>query len=289
MRRRLSLLALVALVSLVALAASTAPSRAAEPVDEATESTPFDVPAFLRRYSERYPGVHLNLLEATSDVQAEELLRVRLGNKASKAASRVAAEGVVGVYVAADGKAGALVELNCETDFVAKNDDFLAFAQSLAEQAVRAKPADAAALAALEGVEARRQGLVHRLHPPRIVPQPAGIDRRHRVAAQGREGSEIHRSRRPHFEGQCGMDSSSHRRFQRWWQAAHPAQVGGVRLAVDRRRLAIHQQPPRRMLSRHGTDRVDRFGVQRLGRVETIKAATAHGDDLIDQNIAYRA
>ena len=104
------------------------------------------------------------LAEADGDIKkAEELLRIKSGAKASKAAGRVAAEGVVGVYVAADGKTGALVELNCETDFVAKNDDFLAFAQSLAEQAANAKPADAAALAALEGVEARRQGLVQKI------------------------------------------------------------------------------------------------------------------------------
>ena len=104
------------------------------------------------------------LAEAGGDLKkAEELLRIKSGAKASKAAGRVAAEGVVGVYVAPDGKSGALVELNCETDFVAKNEDFLAFAQSLAEQASTAKPADAAALAALEGVEARRQGLVQKI------------------------------------------------------------------------------------------------------------------------------
>ena len=69
------------------------------------------------------------LSEAGGDLKkAEELLRIKSGAKASKAAGRVAAEGVVGVYVAPDGKSGALVELNCETDFVAKNDDFLAFA-----------------------------------------------------------------------------------------------------------------------------------------------------------------
>jgi elongation factor Ts len=65
------------------------------------------------------------LTEADGDLaKAEELLRVKLGNKASKAASRVTAEGVVASFVG--GNAGALVELNCETDFVAKNDDFLA-------------------------------------------------------------------------------------------------------------------------------------------------------------------
>jgi hypothetical protein len=67
------------------------------------------------------------LSEAAGDMaKAEEILRVKLGNKASKAAARVTAEGIVGVYISADAKLGAMVEVNCETDFVAKNDDFLA-------------------------------------------------------------------------------------------------------------------------------------------------------------------
>ena len=74
------------------------------------------------------------LSEAGGDMaKAEEILRVKLGNKASKAASRVAAEGIVGIHIAADAKLGAIVEVNCETDFVAKNDDFLAFTKALAE------------------------------------------------------------------------------------------------------------------------------------------------------------
>lgn len=59
---------------------------------------------------------------------AEDLLRVKSGAKANKAAGRIAAEGVVGAYLSADGKCASLVELNCETDFVAKNVDFLEFA-----------------------------------------------------------------------------------------------------------------------------------------------------------------
>ena len=74
------------------------------------------------------------LAEANGDInKAEELLRVKSGAKANKAASRVAAEGVIGSYLSADAKLGALVELNSETDFVAKNEEFMAFAQSLAE------------------------------------------------------------------------------------------------------------------------------------------------------------
>src|SRR3984885_6268537 len=88
------------------------------------------------------------LTEADGDMaRAEELLRVKLGNKASKAASRVTAEGVVASFIG--GNAGSLVELNCETDFVSKNDDFLAFSKKVAELVAKQNPADVAALAAL--------------------------------------------------------------------------------------------------------------------------------------------
>jgi elongation factor Ts len=88
------------------------------------------------------------LTEAEGDMErAEELLRVKLGNKASKAASRVTAEGIVTSHIA-DG-VGVLVEMNCETDFVAKNDDFLAFGKAVAELIARHHPADVAALSAL--------------------------------------------------------------------------------------------------------------------------------------------
>src|SRR5262245_1776938 len=94
------------------------------------------------------------LAEAGGDLKkAEELLRIKSGAKAGKAAGRVAAEGVIGAYLSQDAKLGALVELNCETDFVAKNAEFIAFAQSLAELAATKNPSDAAALSALPGVE----------------------------------------------------------------------------------------------------------------------------------------
>ena len=103
------------------------------------------------------------LAEAGGDLRkAEELLRVKSGAKASKAASRIAAEGVVGTYVSPDGKVGALVELNCETDFVAKNDEFLAFARSLAETAATQNPKDLAQLASGK-VEERRQALIQKI------------------------------------------------------------------------------------------------------------------------------
>ena len=108
------------------------------------------------------------LTEADGDLErAEEILRVKLGNKAGKASSRVAAEGVVAVSVSPDGRLGAIVEVNSETDFVAKNDDFLAFARNLAELVARANPVDVAALAAapLGGatVEETRKALVGKI------------------------------------------------------------------------------------------------------------------------------
>ena len=88
------------------------------------------------------------LTEAEGDmVKAEELLRVKLGSKAGKAASRITAEGVV-VY-AADAGVGALLEVNCETDFVTKNDSFLGLANAAAALIVKHNPADVAALGAL--------------------------------------------------------------------------------------------------------------------------------------------
>jgi elongation factor Ts len=109
------------------------------------------------------------LTEAGGDLaKAEELLRIRSGAKASKAAGRIAAEGVIGVAVAADAKTAAMVEVNCETDFVAKNDDFRAFAGELAELVLREDARDVDALAARtlasgETVEARRAALVQKI------------------------------------------------------------------------------------------------------------------------------
>ena len=90
------------------------------------------------------------LSEADGDMdRAEEILRVRFGNKASKAAGRVAAEGTVGVSISADGKTGAMIEVNSETDFCAKNDDFLAYVRELAVVVEKSNPADIDAVAAL--------------------------------------------------------------------------------------------------------------------------------------------
>lgn len=108
------------------------------------------------------------LTEAEGDMtRAEEILRVRFGNKASKAAGRVAAEGTVGIHIAAGGKVGTLIEVNSETDFCAKNEEFLKFVSELAQVVNENNPADIEAVAGLpmrgETAEAVRAQLVGKI------------------------------------------------------------------------------------------------------------------------------
>lgn len=129
------------------------------------------------------------LSEAGGDLaKAEEILRVKLGNKASKAATRVAAEGVVAVNIA--GKVGAIVEVNSETDFVAKNEDFLKFAKDLGAIVGTSNPADVAALAVLPlgggTVETTRTALVGK------IGENMAIRRFARIEAQGTLASYVH-------------------------------------------------------------------------------------------------
>ncbi len=131
------------------------------------------------------------LTEAAGDMsKAEEILRVKLGNKATKAASRVAAEGVVATHVSADGKLGAILEINCETDFVAKNADFLAFSSAAAALVANKNPADVAALSALDlngaSVEEARKTLVGK------IGENVSLRRFVRVPARGKLATYIH-------------------------------------------------------------------------------------------------
>ena len=131
------------------------------------------------------------LAEAGGDMgKAEEILRVKLGNKATKAAARIAAEGVVAIHVAGDGKLGSIFEINSETDFVAKNDDFIKLAADCARLVAEKAPADVAALSALplgEGtVESTRTALVGK------IGENMSIRRFVRVEAKGRLNSYIH-------------------------------------------------------------------------------------------------
>ena len=108
------------------------------------------------------------LVAADGDfAKAEEILRVKLGNKASKASSRIAAEGIVAVYLSEDRKVGAMFEVNSETDFVAKNPEFIAMANAGAKLVAEKCPADVAALSAMtvdgKTLEETRTGLVGKI------------------------------------------------------------------------------------------------------------------------------
>lgn len=154
------------------------------------------------------------LTEADGDlVKAEEILRVKLGSKASKASSRVTAEGVVASFI--NGNVGALVEVNCETDFVTKNDEFLAFADAIAKAIATANPADLEALAAtkLESgltVEATRTELVGR------IGENMSIRRFQRIDSPAKVTSYLHGTRigvLVEFDGaneQVGKDVAMH-------------------------------------------------------------------------------
>ena len=135
------------------------------------------------------------LTETAGDMKAaEDLLRIKSGAKASKAAGRIAAEGMVGAYIAADGRSGALVEVNCETDFVARNEDFINFARNLAQLVTTQNLTDTDALAAAtlangENVEEFRKALVMKLG------ENISVRRCVRYATQGRLASYLHGSR----------------------------------------------------------------------------------------------
>jgi elongation factor Ts len=131
------------------------------------------------------------LAESGGDLRkAEELLRIKSGAKASKAASRLAAEGVIGAWLSADAKVAALVELNSETDFVAKNEDFIAFAKSLAEIVATRNPKDVEELGSLDlmgvKIEAKRQALVQK------IGENISIRRFKRMQAKGKLALYLH-------------------------------------------------------------------------------------------------
>ena len=129
------------------------------------------------------------LEEAGGDMQkAEELLRIKSGAKANKAASRVAADGAIGTYL--EGNVGALVEVNAETDFVAKNPDFIEFTRNVAQLVAKQKPANVEALSNLkigaETVEAARQKLVQK------IGENITVRRFERVEAKGKLLDYVH-------------------------------------------------------------------------------------------------
>jgi len=135
------------------------------------------------------------LTEANGNLKkAEEILRIKSGAKASKVASRVAAEGTIALHVAQDNTCGAMVEVNCETDFVAKDEGFVQFARAVAQVAAKNAIADidvlaTASLPSGESIDAARQALIGRLG------ENITLRRLARVQAQGRLGSYLHGAR----------------------------------------------------------------------------------------------
>lgn len=184
------------------------------------------------------------LTEAEGDMtRAEEILRVRFGNKASKAAGRVAAEGTVGISVSADGKTGAIIEVNSETDFCAKNDDFLKFVRELAEVVAANDPADIAAVAALKvgdsTVEEVRTNLIGKIGE-NITPR-----RFLRINAQGKLASYVHGSKIGVLVDVVGGDEALGKDIAMHIAAAKPKSLDASGVAPElieaERRVAIEK------------------------------------------------
>jgi elongation factor Ts len=206
------------------------------------------------------------LTEAEGDMtRAEEILRVRFGNRASKAAGRVAAEGTVGVSISADGKSGAMIEVNSETDFCAKNEDFLKFVNELAGIVAIDNPADIDAVGALAmrdaTVEETRAQLVGKIGenitPRRFV----------RPVVQGKLASYIHGSRIGVLVDLVGGDDALAKDIAMHIAAAKPKSldVSGIdaSLIEAERRVAIEKAKeagkPEAMLEKIADGTVQKF------------------------------
>jgi elongation factor Ts len=184
------------------------------------------------------------LTEAEGDsARAEEILRVRFGNKASKAAGRVAAEGTVGVSISADGKSGAMIEVNSETDFCAKNEDFLKFTGELASLVAASNAVDINAVNALAmrgaTVEETRAQLVGKIGenitPRRFV----------KINAKGKLASYIHGSKIGVLIDLVGGDDTLAKDIAMHIAAAKPKSLDASGISADlieaERRVAIEK------------------------------------------------
>ena len=206
------------------------------------------------------------LSEAEGDMtRAEEIIRVRFGNKASKAAGRVAAEGTVGISISADGKVGAMVEVNSETDFCAKNEDFLKFVNELAGVIATSSANDIEAVAALpmrgETVEQSRAQLVGKIGenitPRRFV----------RPTVQGKLVSYVHGSKIGVLVDLVGGDDALAKDIAMHIAAAKPKalDVSGIdaSLIETERRVAIEKAKeagkPEAMLEKIADGTVQKF------------------------------
>jgi len=206
------------------------------------------------------------LSEAEGDMtRAEEIIRVRFGNKASKAAGRVAAEGTVGISISADGKVGAMVEVNSETDFCAKNEDFLKFVNELAGVIATSSANDIEAVATLpmrgETVEQSRAQLVGKIGenitPRRFV----------RPTVQGKLVSYVHGSKIGVLVDLVGGDDALAKDIAMHIAAAKPKalDVSGIdaSLIETERRVAIEKAKeagkPEAMLEKIADGTVQKF------------------------------
>ena len=206
------------------------------------------------------------LTEAEGDMtRGEEILRVRFGNKASKAAGRVAAEGTVGVSISADGKTGAMIEVNSETDFCAKNEDFLKFVGELATLVSASNATDIAAVSALPmrgaTVEETRAQLVGKIGenitPRRFV----------KVNAKGKLASYIHGSKIGVLVDLVGGDDTLAKDIAMHIAAAKPKSLDASGISQDlidaERRVAIEKAKeagkPEAMLEKIADGTVQKF------------------------------
>ncbi|MSP86962.1 MAG: elongation factor Ts [Methylotenera sp.] len=206
------------------------------------------------------------LTEAEGDMtRAEEILRVRFGNRASKAAGRVAAEGTVGVSISADGKTGAMIEVNSETDFCAKNEDFLKFVNELAAIVATNNPADIAAVFELamrdsnvEGTRAQLVGKIGENITPRRFVRPV---------VQGKLASYIHGSKIGVLVDLVGGDDALARDIAMHIAAAKPRSLDAsgidASLIEAERRVAIEKAKeagkPEAMLEKIADGTVQKF------------------------------
>jgi elongation factor Ts len=173
------------------------------------------------------------LAESGGDIaKAEELLRIKSGSRASKAASRVAAEGVIGLFVAGDAKTAAMVEVNCETDFVARNEEFRAFANDVAQVVALDRPADVAALTLRtlpsgDTIEARRVALVQK------IGENISLRRFVREQAKGRIASYVHGARIGVLVDYEGGDDALGKDLAMHIAATKPVAVSREEVAAD--------------------------------------------------------
>ncbi|MEI8118867.1 MAG: translation elongation factor Ts [Methylophilaceae bacterium] len=206
------------------------------------------------------------LTEAEGDMtRAEEILRVRFGNKASKAAGRVAAEGTVGISISADGKTGAMIEVNSETDFCAKNEDFLKFVNELAVIVANSNPVDISAVAALpmrdSTVEDTRAQLVGK------IGENVTARRFVRPVVQGKLASYIHGSKIGVIVDLVGGDDALAKDIAMHIAAAKPKSLDAsgidASLIETERRVAIEKAKeagkPEAMLEKIADGTVQKF------------------------------